>query len=174
MDKVAGAEISQVEAWSDPIGAELTIDGQPADKAALAVALAAGDLPSIRFRAVVFKAEYPNANFMRFRDEDMPAFARSFGAQPFLRNHDTRDIGSRDGTIHSGRFEGGAVVEEVDLTTERGMKSFIEGQIDRFSIGWFFEGLTLLSVRKRLAQLRHVSALARPAIPRRRPYRTPV
>ena len=127
MDKVAGAEISQMEAWSDPIGAELTIDGQPADKAALAAALQAGELQGIRFGAVVFRAEYPNANFVRFRDEDMPAFARSFGGQPFLRNHDTHDIGSRDGTIHSGRFEGGAVVEEVDLTTERGMKSFIRG-----------------------------------------------
>ena len=83
MDKVAGAEISQMEAWSDPIGAELTIDGQPADKAALAAALQSGELQGIRFGAVVFRAEYPNANSVRFRDEDMPAFARSFGGQPF-------------------------------------------------------------------------------------------
>jgi len=33
-------------------------------------------------------------------------------------------------------------VQEIELTTERGIKSFVEGQIDRFSIGWYWDRVT--------------------------------
>ena len=140
MDK--STVIEQMNAWSDPEMAEALVDGKRLDRAALAELISAGGRDLIRFEARVFRNVYPNANFYRFRDEDMGSFAASFAGQPFLRNHDTRNIESRDGTIYASRFEGDAIVQEVDLTTERGMKSFLEGQIDRFSVGWFFEGLT--------------------------------
>ena len=132
----------QLNAWSEPEIADLLVDGKRVDRSELAQLISEGGSERIRFEARVFRNVYPNANFYRFRDEDMGSFAASFAGQPFLRNHDTHDIESRDGTIHSSRFEGDSIVQELDLTTERGMKSFLEGQIDRFSVGWFFEGLT--------------------------------
>ena len=134
--------VPAVSARSEPVVAELRVDGKPLDRAALAELLAEDGRERIRFEARVFRNSYPNANFYRFRDEDMAAFAASFAGQPFLRNHDTQDIDSRDGTIHNSRFQDGCILQEIDLTTERGMRSFLEGQIDRFSIGWFYEGLT--------------------------------
>ena len=134
--------IEELNAWSAPEVAEVLVEGKRLDRAALAALISEGGRDRIRFEARVFRNVYPNLNFYRFRDEDMGGFAASFVGQPFLRNHDTHNIESRDGTIHASRFEGDAIVQEVDLTTERGMKSFLEGQIDRFSVGWFFEGLT--------------------------------
>jgi len=90
---------------------------------------------------VVFR-DGPNANHYRFREEDLPSFSASYANQPFLRNHDTGDIGSRDGTIRSSRLDGQDFVQGIELTTAAGMKSLAEGQIDRFSIGWYFSAIT--------------------------------
>ena len=105
--------------------------------------LRAGELDQIEFEAVTFVAAFPNSNFYRFRDEDLAAFAASYSGQPFLRNHDTHDIASRDGTIASGKlFNGNEFRMKVALTTARGMQAFVEGQIDRFSIGWYYSDIT--------------------------------
>lgn len=91
----------------------------------------------------------PNTNHFRFRDEDMTPFALSFAppgkrGAPFLRNHDTRDIGSRDGTILESAYdpETGHMQQQIRLTTPRGIQDFANGIIDRFSIGWYFEDIT--------------------------------
>lgn len=129
---------------SFPISGYLGIDGKEigeAKRAELRDAHVAGELNGITFDAVVFK-DGPNENHYRFRTEDLPVFSASFAGQPFLRNHDTRDIGSRDGTIRASELKGVDFVQNIELTTERGMKSFVEGQIDRFSIGWYFSGIT--------------------------------
>jgi len=129
---------------SVPIGGYLGIGGEQvgkAKRAELKAALAAGELDSITFDALVFK-DGPNANHYRFRVEDLPGFSQSYAGQPFLRNHDTGDIGSRDGTIRSSKLNGGDFVQAIELTTERGIKSFVEGQIDRFSIGWYYSAIT--------------------------------
>ena len=125
--------------------AELRMDGQLVDaerRQELRRALTAGELTQIVFEAVTFQAVYPNSNFYRFRDTDLDAFARSFSGMPFLRNHDTGDIESRDGTIDDAWLDGVDFYQRVRLTTRRGMVSFIEEQIDRFSVGWFYDGLT--------------------------------
>ncbi len=129
---------------SVPIGGYLGIEGEQvgkAKRAELKEALAAGELESITFDALVYK-DGPNKNHYRFRVEDLPVFCESFGGQPFLRNHDTWDIGSRDGTIQASKLQGVDFVQEIELTTEQGMKSFVQGQIDRFSIGWYYSGIT--------------------------------
>ena len=56
---------------------------------------------------MVFQSVYPNWNYVRFRDEEMDAFAASFVGAPFLRNHDMQDIGARDGIVTAAWMDGG-------------------------------------------------------------------
>ena len=108
----------------------------------LKTALASGVLQELTFEAVTFRAAYPNANFLRFRDEDLPAFAASYAGQPFLRNHDRRDIASRGGTVEASELQGRTFLQRVKLTVPRDLEAFLNGQIDRFSIGWNKTGWT--------------------------------
>jgi hypothetical protein len=133
-------------------------DPQPCDPAALWAGLdrgelrtrfAAGDLHELEFEAVVFRAVYPNWNCVRFRPEEMDAFARSFAGVPFLRNHDMGDIGARDGLVVAAWLDGPDRTEiraRIRLTTEEGIRDFLAGRIDRFSISWFKTGKTECSV----------------------------
>ncbi len=97
--------------------------------------IASGKTEHIEFDALVFKSGR-NANLVRFREDDMPAFAKSFVNMPFLRNHDTYDIESRDGIIKASETESAGMRQTIRLTTRKGMNAYVEGQIDRFSIGW--------------------------------------
>ena len=98
------------ELWSEPEvapalwvvgddGGRLALDGPEGRerKRELRARLAAGELDELIFEAVVFRAVYPNANFLRFRDEDLAAFAASFAGQPFLRDHNSWEIAARWG-----------------------------------------------------------------------------
>jgi hypothetical protein len=98
----------------------------------------AGELESLEFEASVFSTR-PNRNHVRFEAGDLPALAASYVGVPFLRNHDLQDIGARDGTVVASRLVGDEFHQTIRLTTERGMRDFVEGVIDRFSIGWYFE-----------------------------------
>lgn len=103
----------------------------------------AGSLEEIQFSARVFRPVYPNSNFVRFRNEDMATFSNSFSGQPFLQDHDTRRIASRLGTITNSDLDNSHdIIQKVTLTTQDGMLAFVEGRIDRFSIGWYYSGLT--------------------------------
>lgn len=97
-----------------------------------------GELDHIDFTARTFRAG-KNKNHYVFQDKDLELFAKSFEGQPFLRNHDTYDIGARDGTITDSTLEGQEFKQTIRLTTRRGMLDFVEGRIDRFSIGWFYD-----------------------------------
>jgi hypothetical protein len=125
--------------WSAPITGLRGHD--PADKAARWAQWRRGELRELDFAAVVFRAG-PNANHVRFRPEELPSFAASFAGLPFLRNHDTEDIGSRDGTILASRLTDDAFRQAIKLTTRRGIRDFLEGIIDRFSIAWSYGGVT--------------------------------
>ncbi len=107
------------------------------DKAALRKRLVAGELTELDFEAIVFRAVYPNRNFVRFRPGDLDGFAASFHNAPFLRNHDLHDVGARDGTVTDAWFEGGDLHQKVRLVTRRGIGDFLDGILDRFSIGWY-------------------------------------
>ena len=97
-----------------------------------------GELEHLDFIARVYGTG-TNKNPYVFKDEDLETFAASFEGQPFLRNHDTYDIEARDGTILESILEGSAFKQTIRLTTRRGMTDFVEGKIDRFSIGWFYD-----------------------------------
>lgn len=129
---------------SDPLQtAVLTAAGEPwieARRQALRQRLAAGTLTSLEFQAVVYRTG-PNTNHVRFRPEELPGFAASFVGLPFLRNHDVSDIGARDGIVLDSRLVGDEFHQRIRLTTRRGMRDFLEGVIDRFSIGWHYTGV---------------------------------
>jgi len=128
---------------SDAVGAQLFVQGSAltsARRAELKAKLKAGALDELLFSAVTFR-DGPNANHTRFRTGELADFAGSFVDVPFLRNHATGDIGARDGTVVESRLIGNEFHQTVRLTTERGMRDFLEGVIDRFSIGWYFEAM---------------------------------
>ena len=87
------------------------LDGEarlPADaerRHALRAKLAAGELDELVFEACVFRAVYPNRNYLRFRDEDLEAFAASFVGQPFLRDHNAYELEARGGTVRASWLE---------------------------------------------------------------------
>jgi len=97
-----------------------------------------GEIEYLDFKAKVFTNGL-NRNPYRFQDGDLAAFAASFEGQPFLRDHETDEIEAREGTILSSMYDGSAFVQDIRVTTRRGMLDFIEGRIDRFSIGWFYD-----------------------------------
>ena len=104
--------------------------------------LAAGDLDELTFRATTFRASYPNSNFYRFRDEHLPAFAGSFAGQPYLRDHATYSVAARGGTVDASALDGRAFVQDIRLTVPRDIEAFLNGQMDRFSIGWYWKAIT--------------------------------
>lgn len=108
------------------------------DRAELLPKIESGELDHIDFKATTFKSG-KNKNHYVFQAKDLESFATSFEGQPFLRNHNTSDIDARDGTIIESSLEGHAFKQTVRLTTRRGMTDFVEGKIDRFSIGWFYD-----------------------------------
>jgi len=124
--------------------AEMHQVSQSADREQTLADIASGKTEFIEFNARVFK-DGQNKNFVRFKENDMPSFSNSFKNAPFLRNHDTYSIESRDGIIKSSEFENGAMMQVIHLTTRKGMTAYVEGQIDRFSIGWRAEK-TLCSI----------------------------
>jgi len=95
------------------------------DRSELRKQFAGGDLPELEFEAVVFRAVYPNWNFVRFRPEEMDAFAGSFVGAPFLRNHDMGDIGARDGLVLDAWMAGDAMHARIKLTTMEGIRDFL-------------------------------------------------
>jgi len=128
---------------SEPLGGELMVRGElvtQATRSQLREKLRAGELDELTFEAVVYR-DGPNTNHVRFRPEDLSLFASSFQRVPFLRNHGTGDIGDRDGTVIESRLVGNEFHQVVRLSTERGVRDFLNGVMDRFSIGWYFDGV---------------------------------
>ena len=104
-----------------------------------------GEIDHLDFPATVFQNGPLRAPF-QFREQDLSAFAKSFEGLPFLRNHDQYDIEARDGTIISSEMIGNTMHQVISLTTRKGMTAFVEGQIDRFSIGWHPPEIVLCSI----------------------------
>ena len=121
------------------------LDGEtrlPADaerRHALRAKLAAGELDELVFEACVFRAVYPNRNYLRFRDEDLEAFAASFVGQPFLRDHNAYELDARGGTVRASWLERARdLMQRIALTVPRDIEAFLNQTIDRFSIGWYW------------------------------------
>jgi len=100
-----------------------------------------GLVSAIEFEILAFK-QGKNENNFAFNNSELDFFGKSFTNKPFLRNHDQQRIESRDGTIIASHNDNGAFKQHIKLTTEQGIKDFIQGRIDRFSIGWKFDTMT--------------------------------
>src|SRR5262245_32122518 len=114
---------------SEPVTAELSLRGERISserRTDLRAKLKAGELEELVFDAIVYR-DGPNGNHVRFRTNDLPAFAESFVGQPFLRNHDVGDVGSRDGTVVGSSLIGNTIHQRIRLTTQRGMRDFLDG-----------------------------------------------
>jgi len=100
----------------------------------------------VEFDLIPFRAEYPNGNFIRFRERDETSFFKSFAAKPYLRDHRQWMIAAREGTIRTSRRvtddNVSAMEQKIRVTNKEGITSFINGQMDRFSIGWDATGIT--------------------------------
>jgi len=104
-------------------------------RAELLPKIESGELEHLDIRARVFGTGRVR-NPVMFRETDMPAFAASFEGKPFLRDHEQHEIDARDGMILASMLDGGQIVQDIRITTRRGMIDYVEGKIDRFSIGW--------------------------------------
>ncbi len=104
-------------------------------RAELLPQIESGELDHMDIRARVFGTGRIR-NPVMFREMDMPVFAASFEGKPFLRDHDQYEIEARDGTILTSGLDNGQIVQDIRITTRRGMMDYLEGRIDRFSIGW--------------------------------------
>ena len=104
-------------------------------RAELLPKIESGEIEYLDFRAKVF-SQGPNSNFVAFLDADMPEFAASFEGQPYLRDHEQHEIDARDGTILASVMQGPDMIQDIRLTTRTGMTDYVEGRMDRFSIGW--------------------------------------
>jgi hypothetical protein len=137
--------------WSEPFMSSLAVRTPgtdaygaltPARRRELRKQLAAGDLDELSFRAETFKALYPNKNFLRFRDEDLPYFADSYAGAPFLRDHNDGELDARGGIIAGSWLEDKTFVQDVTLTAPRAIEALLNRQIDRFSISWGYSDIT--------------------------------
>ena len=110
-------------------------------RAAAVDAIEGGLVERLSFDAVVFRAVYPNLNYLRFFDEELPGFASSFVGAPFLTDHRTSRVDARVGTVLASGMSGLDLVQTLEVTTREGMRAVVEGVLDRFSIGWHYEGV---------------------------------
>jgi len=130
MDKKTSKKIAPV-LYSVPVAQKMDV---PA-RAEILPKIESGELEFIDFRARVFGTG-EISNPVAFRDEDLAAFALSFAGAPFLRDHGQYAITDREGVILASKMDNGEFVQDIRLTTRRGMTDYVEGRIDRFSIGW--------------------------------------
>jgi hypothetical protein len=128
--------------------------GEPHNKPEMIAGIESGEIDHLDIQAVVFNSS-PNRNFYHLAEEELPLFAGSFEGKPFLRNHDEINIESRDGVILRSFQQGWQIIQHIRLTTRRGMLSLVEGQIDRFSIGWFYDQVTCSICRSDFRSCNH-------------------
>ena len=128
----------------------LTVQGQEATNSTVSAEyrrqlreeLAAGSLKELEIEIIAYNFDAPNRNPYTFRPQHLGTFAESFGNAPFLQDH-YESVDKRYGTILEGKLtDGNSFYQRILITTAKGLQDFVEGKIDRFSIGWFYEGVT--------------------------------
>ncbi len=103
---------------------------------------------TITFVAYVQNGE-PNKNFVTFSPEILGELADSFVGVPFLRDHNQQDIASRGGMVIGSRLVDADGCKSIELTakltSQWAVVALLEGNIDRFSIGWDHPGLETIN-----------------------------
>lgn len=115
------------------------------DRTAMLAKLRAGaaDAPSeLELEAVTFiQRDTPNRNYVRFKPGMLASFGKSFEGQPVLKDHDSRSLSSRAGTIIASKLEhnddGSKQIRmRLKLVKDWAIEAALDGTLDRFSIGW--------------------------------------
>jgi hypothetical protein len=83
----------------------------------------------------------PNRNGLRFKSSSLSAMARGGVGQPFIADHDQRNIAKRAGTIVKSKLEKidpkhQRIMQTAKVTAAWAVEGVLTGTIDRFSIGW--------------------------------------
>ena len=119
-------------------GGRLALDGERSSGGAAGRGtLAAASWTNWCLRRSCFGRRIRTPTTCRFRDEDLAAFAASFGGQPFLGTINTLGAGGAGGTIRGSALAGRELLQRVALTVPHDMEAFLNGQMDRFSIAWY-------------------------------------
>ncbi len=134
--------------------AEFRVNGgeEVADRAELLRRLRAGEVFTLTVTAKTYlqpKVDLPlkksqraraNASLARFRDEDLPAFAKSFTGKLFLRDHNRWSMGAVGGRIVSSDLvdddKGYAFLQKLELVKTWAIEDALDGTMQTFSIGW--------------------------------------
>lgn len=82
----------------------------------------------------------PNKNHTILNEQELESFASTFVGKPFLKDHDTKSLDSRGGTIVESKLEQRgdrmAIIQRLEAVKPWAIEGFLDGTIDRFSIGW--------------------------------------
>lgn len=121
-------------------GGVLLAQSGEAERAALLKAARAGELTKLVIEAIVYRqTEAPNRNFFRFKASRLKSIARSFKGQPFLRDHEDRNLMARGGTIVASELVDDkgepAILQVIELVKPWAIEAALDGTLDRFSIG---------------------------------------
>lgn len=100
----------------------------------------AGELLFLDFPCVTF-VDGPNANGYRFYSDDLEQLASSFMDVPFLYDHDTSHIVSRHGKVTESALTSSSFEQKIRLSTPASILHYLRGNIDRFSIGWYYDDI---------------------------------
>lgn len=151
------AEVMPLVARSAPLvqGCTLAHGGQELDDASrrdLLQRLAAGEVIELTMEIIAFrqKAGVSNRNFTRFQESKLTKLGKSGKGTPFLKDHNQRDVESRGGTVVASKMEtaddGERILRQtVRLTAAWAVRKALEGNLDRYSIGWIPTGPVLCS-----------------------------
>lgn len=81
-----------------------------------------------------------NANFLAIKESVLSRFAKSYLGVPFIRDHREHDSEARCGKVVKSTalaVDGGVVFDmTLSVTSQWAVVAALEGNIDRFSIGW--------------------------------------
>lgn len=115
-------------------------------------------LRKLSFKARVFLSG-KNKNHVILNEEELPDFAKSFEGMPFLRDH-ASEFGARAGTILKSelqpRGDKQAIVQELEAVKGWAIESFLDGTLDRFSIGWDAEQYICTACKKDFMDCGHM------------------
>lgn len=101
------------------------------------------DAPLVVEATTFIQRATPNRNFSRFKRGTLRSTASTFGGMPVLVNHAHRDVNARIGTIMQSRAvradNGSGDVsfrQTLSIVKPWAQLGFLDGTLDRFSIGW--------------------------------------
>lgn len=139
--ELAGPPAGMSLSWVDADGVRQSkILASDADRAEALARARAGEVLELEAEVIGYiQRATPNRNHWRIKKQSLKRVAKTFANMPFLRDHSQWTVEDRGGTITASKYE--AVGDDIHFVmTVRAVKQwavegFLDGTIDRFSIG---------------------------------------